>query len=511
MTMTGNGTIAPPRPSFTLVVPMYNEEERFAERADELADYIEEFPPGSRLVLVDDGSDDRTVAAVESFMARRPTAPVTLLRRTHEGKGAAVRAGLETATGDYAGFCDVDLSTPLDQLDVILRAAVMSRVLAIGSRDVMASRLVRPQSRFRESLGKAYNRLVQLSLTPGISDTQCGAKVASTIVWKAVLPHCRQVGFAWDVEAITVARRLGIVVREVAIAWSHDDRTRVRLGRDGAAMVAAVPTIMRDTRRVPEEERFEPEAGGVFDEQLASTLIESDTDHWWFRSKGAIVGHVLRRQLRLAEPPLLVDVGAGAGGVTAMLGWPPDDVVAVDGSEVLAATARDRHALPAAVGEIGHLPLPPGRVGVIAMLDVIEHLDDPDAALRDAWGALHAGGLLVITVPAHQWLWSGADELLGHVRRYTRPLLRGQLAAAGFEPVLLSHIFSWLVPPVWLQRRLATSAHQQLGLDQRSALLDRVALVLTRLEQAVVRRVSLPLGTSILCVARKADRPGAGA
>ena len=237
--------------SLSLVVPMYNEEDRFVEHADELAAFVGRFPAGSELLLVDDGSTDATASLAEAFLAGHPELCGELLRRPHEGKGAAVRAGLEAAGADYAGFCDIDLSTPLVQLEDMLDAAAVGRVLAIGSRDVAASRLLRPQGPVRERLGRAYNRLVQLTLTPGVADTQCGAKVASRKVWELLLPHSREVGFAWDVEVIAIARRLGVVVREVAVDWSNDERTRVRLVRDGTKMVAALPRIVSTARAVP--------------------------------------------------------------------------------------------------------------------------------------------------------------------------------------------------------------------------------------------------------------------
>ena len=508
MTPTTSGGAAP---TLSLVVPLYDEEERLAEHSDELGRFVAGFPAGSELILVDDGSGDATADVARAFLAAHPSLRGRLLRRPHEGKGAAVRAGLAVAEGDYAGFCDVDLSTPLAQLEDMLGAARRGRVLAIGSRDVAASRLVRPQGRVRETLGRTYNRLVQLTLAPGISDTQCGAKVASRAVWAAVLPHCREHGFAWDVEAIAIARKLGVSIREVAVDWSHDDRTRVRLLRDGAAMVAAVPRILGTVRGVPVDERPEGEASGVFDADQAATLIESDTGHWWFRSKGGIVSSVIRRhRTGNGATPILADVGAGAGGVTAVLGWPPGRVVAVEGSEALVRIARGRHGIPAVVGSTGRLPLPERSVGVVTLLDVIEHLDDPVGALRDALRSLEPGGIVVVTVPAHPWLWSRADELLGHVRRYTRPVLRSHLEQAGFEVAYCSHVFSWLVPPVWLQRRLATTADAQLGLDRTSVVVDRLALALTRAEQAVVARVPLPFGTTIVAVGRRPSAaPGA--
>jgi SAM-dependent methyltransferase len=140
---------------------------------------------------------------------------------------------------------------------------------------------------------------------------------------------------------------------------------------------------------------------------------------------------------------------------------------------------------------------------VITLLDVIEHLNDPVGTLADARRALRPGGIVVVGVPAHPRLWSQADELLGHVCRYTRPRLKEHLEQAGFQVLFSSHVFSWLVLPVWLQRRLATNADAQLGLDRTSLAVDRLALLLTRAEQKLIGRVSLPIGTSIVAVGRK--------
>jgi dolichyl-phosphate beta-glucosyltransferase len=500
------------RPSFSLVVPVYNEEVRFAERAGELADFIRGFPIGSELLVVDDGSTDDTVEVVESFLAGEPDLRAKLLCRPHEGKGSAVRAGLEAATAEYAGFCDVDLSTPPDQLELILEAACTGPVLAIGSRQAANSRLLQRQNPMREWLGKRYNRLVQLTLTAGIDDTQCGAKVAATALWTQILPWSREPHLAWDVEIVAIARRLGIETREVAVRWTNDDRSRVRLGRDGAAMVAAIPRIRRTVGAVRPEQATTPRREGVFDDRQASELTESDTSHWWFRSKGAFVSAAIRRHVpEDHRNGYLADVGAGAGGVTALLGWSPRRLVAVDGSEDLVHSAVDRHALLAAVAVGERLPLRGESVSVVTLLDVIEHLADQEHTLREASRVLRPDGRLVVTVPAHRWLWSDADELLGHVRRYTRPLLRTHLAEAGFRPVYASHVFGWLVLPVWLRRRLATGRKAQLGLDLQSPLLDAVATALTRLESAVARHLPLPLGTSIVCVAVKDGHVGVAA
>jgi glycosyltransferase involved in cell wall biosynthesis len=226
-----------------LVVPVFNEEDRVAESLDQLYEFISARAPGSRLLFVDDGSSDRTVEVVTSAIERWGSDVVAILCCPHAGKGAAVRSGLREAGTDLAAFCDIDLSTPLDQLNRIIAEAAAGNCLAIGSRAAPGARIAQHEERRREIAGKAFNRLVRAWLCPGVADTQCGAKAAPTEVWRCVLPFSREDGFAWDVEVIATALRLAIPVREVGIEWNHDERTRVRVWQDGVSMVLAVPRI----------------------------------------------------------------------------------------------------------------------------------------------------------------------------------------------------------------------------------------------------------------------------
>jgi dolichyl-phosphate beta-glucosyltransferase len=247
---------------------MFNEEERVAESVDPLIDFVEGWSPTSRLLFVDDGSTDGSRHAVTSALTSRSFSRGEVVERPHLGKGATVRAGLLRSRADVAAFCDVDLATPLPELARIIDVAAAESCLAIGSRATEDAHLEQRESRRREILGRAYNRVVRTLLCPGVADTQCGAKAAPSDAWRAVLAHSRQDRFAWDVEVIAVAMRLGIPVRELGIEWNHDDRTRVRVVRDGADMVASVPAIAMSVRRAKVASRRQ--AG------LAPQPLESD-------------------------------------------------------------------------------------------------------------------------------------------------------------------------------------------------------------------------------------------
>jgi dolichyl-phosphate beta-glucosyltransferase len=507
--------MAAARPSLGLVVPVYDEAERLTDYAKQLFDFAVELPAGSALLFVDDGSTDGTPRLIDDLIADSPGVPARVLRRPHLGKGAAVTAGLRALRTDLVGFCDIDLSTPLDDLDAIARAATRSRGLAIGSRGLATSTLVRREGPVRESLGRVYNRLLQAVMTPGVVDTQCGAKVAPRAVWDALLPHCREPGYSWDAEVIAVAQAVGIAVVEVPVHWRHDDRSKVNVGRDGLAMLAATPRIWRSARRAAAPRTAEPTSAPttaasavadwqtqVFDDANAAMLAGADRSHWWFRSKAALVATALHRTVGPRdERGWLVDVGGGAGGVTALLGWPPDRVAVLEGNHALATQAHRTHGLAAVRTAADRAPVADGAAEVVCLLDVIEHLHDPIAALREAGRVLAPDGRLVVTVPAHTWLWSAADEQLGHVKRYTTSGLATELAASGFEPVLLTHVFSWLVPPVFLTRKLVGRGSAELGLDKTSFALATAAMALTGVERQLLGRVRLPFGTSVLCVA----------
>ncbi len=490
--------------SLTLVVPLFNESSRFASYAPELRDFIESYVPYGEIVFVDDGSSDDTARLVQRFIEGGSSGRMRLLRRTHLGKGAAVAAGLAAARTELAAFCDLDLATPLTELERIVDAAARAQLLAIGSRGATSSSITRRQSPGRELLGRSYNRAVQLSLVPGIVDTQCGAKAAPTGVWNKILPLCGEEGFAWDVEVIAVSRALGVTVQEIGIEWRHQAGSRVHPLRDGVKMLQAIPRIRRRLRTVLRVRSKADTGGGAFADQNATALAEADTSHWWFRNKATFVSLLMRRYA--PKDGWLIDVGAGPGGVTAMLGWAPDRSLALEGNPELVVAARRRHALFGVAGDAASIPLGDSTSNVVCLLDVIEHISDPVPTIREAARILTPEGRLIVNVPAHPLLWSAADEVLGHARRYTTRRLRQDLEQGGFEVLWMSHVFSWLFVPVWLRRRATPGRSAQLGLDVESSLINLVSMLLTRIEWAIVSLVPLPVGTSLLCVCARREK-----
>ena len=237
---------------------------------------------------------------------------------------------------------------------------------------------------------------------------------------------------------------------------------------------------------------------GVFDGVNAAHLSQADTSHWWFRGKAQVVSDLLRRW----APPngWVVDAGAGSGGVTSMLDIASRRRLALEGSAALIGVAAQR-GLTAGRSDVMRLPLRSASAAAVCLLDVIEHLPHPVDALAEARRVVGAAGVVIVTVPAHNWLWSEADQVLGHQRRYRRSALRGDLAAAGLKALWISHVFSWCVPPVWAARKLKPSSGAELGIDRTSRTVDQLARALNSTERRLLSRATLPFGTSIAAVA----------
>jgi SAM-dependent methyltransferase len=155
----------------------------------------------------------------------------------------------------------------------------------------------------------------------------------------------------------------------------------------------------------------------------------------------------------------------------------------------------------------------PGTLGGVGLFDVLEHVADDRACLRSLHRALVPGGRLYLTVPAHPWLWSEADRHAGHFRRYTRRSLYAKLAGAGFAIERLTHFFSFLALPILLGRRLGGAFRKPGDLQARARREHRpqgtlpraIVTSLCQVElELLARGLTLPAGSSLLAVARKA-------
>jgi len=228
-------------PALSVVVPTLNEEGCIDEFLERVSRFLQSRASSWEIIVVDDGSDDATVARVEQRIAVDPR--VRLVRQQHGGKGAAVRRGMLAAQGAWRLMADADLSVSPDDWSVLLDAAAERSPAAViaGSREAPGARRI-GEPLTRHLIGRVFNSIVQLLVLPGIQDTQCGFKLLSAEAARTLFPHLTIEGFAFDVELLFLARRAGFRIREVGVVWVCRIDSRVRLGR-GAVAFADVARI----------------------------------------------------------------------------------------------------------------------------------------------------------------------------------------------------------------------------------------------------------------------------
>ncbi len=213
-------------PVLSIVVPAFNEERRLPESLARIADYLlKKTPPlPAEVLVVDDGSLDSTSLVAKDSGRKLGLELRTLRLVPNQGKGCAVRHGVLAARGQWILVTDADLSTPVEEWEKLFAAKTP---VAIGSRAVDESLVKKKQGVFRRAMGKLFNRLVQLLAVPGIRDTQCGFKLFERDAARQVFQRTRINRFAYDVEALLIARRLGFTVTEIPVLWFNSEDTRV--------------------------------------------------------------------------------------------------------------------------------------------------------------------------------------------------------------------------------------------------------------------------------------------
>jgi dolichyl-phosphate beta-glucosyltransferase len=232
----------------SLVLPVYNGAHVLEERLRDVRAWLAAQPCPTELIVVDDGSTDGTTAILRGV-------PGAIRLDRNRGKGRAVRAGLEAARGDLRIFLDADLAIPPANASAIVAALRGGADLAIGSRAHAGSRVDGSGAGrvLRHGAGRVFNLLARACAVPGLRDTQAGIKGMTASAARRLLPLCRVDRFAFDVELLFQARRLGLRVAEVPVhmIWRRGE-SGLKLGRDGLRMAADVLLLRLRAMRLGE-------------------------------------------------------------------------------------------------------------------------------------------------------------------------------------------------------------------------------------------------------------------
>lgn len=255
----------------SIIIPAYNEGHRLLGGLSQLLDGLSS--DDTEILVIDDGSTDDTASVARRRLAAWPQHSVVSLPR-NSGKGAAVRAGVVRARGDVIAFVDADMATDPRDLGSLVSTLEGSDI-AVGSRTHDSS-LVHERSSYRAAMTQTFGLVVNTLMHLPIGDTQCGFKAFRGPVAKLLFHGSRVDRYAFDVEVLNLATRLGLKIQEVPVRWSEVSGSHIRPCRDAVQMIA-------DVARTRQTWRIQPPMQGVF---LPGVPMEPATDliRPWTRS-----------------------------------------------------------------------------------------------------------------------------------------------------------------------------------------------------------------------------------
>jgi len=235
------GAMSVPDPDLSIIIPSYNEELRLPGTLEQIAAFLPSLGQDTEILVVDDGSKDRTAEVAESFRKTLPSLRV-ISNGVNRGKGFSVRHGMLEARGRSVLFTDADLSAPIEEAPKLLDA-LKTYDVAIGSRALDRSLISVHESRFREFAGIIFNVIVRIMLRLPFVDTQCGFKAFRRERCQIVFEQQRIEGFGFDPELLYLARHQGLRTIEIPVRWGHSPATKVSMFRDSIRMFVDVFTI----------------------------------------------------------------------------------------------------------------------------------------------------------------------------------------------------------------------------------------------------------------------------
>ena len=218
----------------SIIIPAYNEEKRIAATLTKILNYLSAKDYLWEIILVDDGSSDRTVeTAKEAIKDERLK---VIKNPVNKGKGYSVKRGVMTSRGEIILFSDADLSTPIEELDKMILWLNEGYDIVIGSRALPESAIEIRQPWYREIMGKTFNVMVKNLGLSGFRDTQCGFKCFKREAALKAFNLQKINGFAFDVELLYIAKKFGIKIKDVPVRWINSPESKVHLIKGSLSM-----------------------------------------------------------------------------------------------------------------------------------------------------------------------------------------------------------------------------------------------------------------------------------
>lgn len=222
-------------PTYSIVIPAYNEEARIGASLEKVLSFVQAQGWAAEVIVVNDGSRDRTAEVVQSFAVKNPILQLVENPGNH-GKGYSVRNGMLQARGRIVLFSDADLSSPIEESLKLFAALDAGADVAIGSRWLQAELQTQRQPLHRQLFGRIFNLLLRITLGLQFADTQCGFKAFKRAAAQAIFPWQKIERWGFDPEILFLARKFDFKVEEVPVHWGHSGGARINPFIDGARM-----------------------------------------------------------------------------------------------------------------------------------------------------------------------------------------------------------------------------------------------------------------------------------
>jgi len=231
----------------SVIIPAYNEEPNFQKGTiDKVPMYLEKQVYTYEVLIVDDGSEDKTAKLAEDFAKKKKN--IRVIKNPHQGKAETVKKGIEEANGELVLFTDFDQATPLPEVEKLL-TFIPDYDIVIGSRQLPGAKREK-EPFYRHLMGLVFNLIVQFIAVRGIWDTQAGFKCFKANVAKELFENLKVYGkgkqvqgalvTAFDVELLFIAKKRGYKIKEVPIIWHHVATSRVSPIKDSLRMLRDV-------------------------------------------------------------------------------------------------------------------------------------------------------------------------------------------------------------------------------------------------------------------------------
>jgi dolichyl-phosphate beta-glucosyltransferase len=214
------------QPYLSIIIPAYNEAERIPKTLLDIDKRLEHAEYSYEILVVNDGSKDKTADVVRN-MTRVVRNMKLIDLKDNVGKGGTVRQGMLLATGKIRLFTDADNSTSIDQFDAMMPFFKAGYDVVIGSRMVRGAKLDPGEPIYKQIPGKLGNLFIQLLLLPGLWDTQCGFKAFTEEAAEKIFNISKIGGWSFDVEALSLAKKMGFTIKEIPVHWVNDLRSHV--------------------------------------------------------------------------------------------------------------------------------------------------------------------------------------------------------------------------------------------------------------------------------------------